>query len=1155
MKRATLSSALLSKAIIVMVFVALSCVSSMYSQAPVISSFTPIAGCAGSSITIVGTNMLGVTSVTIGGTPVASITSDSSSQITAVAASGSSGIISVTTSGGIASSTSTFLGYTLPTIAITPSPATGATGICYAGSGATEFLNWASVADVTSYDVYFGPDSVPYSVTANVVSNTYFTGDLLPNTNYFWQIVPKNLCGVPATSPTTWSFTTGAAPCYSASSSSNSGGEGIVKVVFNTINNTSGLNNYTDYTASVSTTVSNASNYQLSVYVNTNATSTTSNTYYQKAWIDWNQNGIFDVPSEEYTLGTVYNSSNGISNLCPLSITVPPGALTGATRMRVSSKNSLYPASNSTGFTGEVEDYKIIVATPAAPTITSLGTSNGCPGTSITINGTNLFGISSSQVTIGGTPVSAIVSTTGTVLVATVGFGVTGTFPVIVTTSGGTATSASSFTVNAPPSITLSTTSSHYCNPGGAVTLTASGSSISYSWLPAAGLSVTSGNAVSATPAVSTTYTVTGTGSNGCTATSSTQILSVPNPAFSVSPLSSAICSGNVQPLTLTNTIGTMNLFSENFNGSFDNWTKINNSTGGTPANAAWALKPDGYQYVGLSTTTFHSNDNSQFYLSNSNSQGVGFTTINTSTQLISPIINTSGYSFLSLTFHHYLSSVSGTAAKVDITTNGGTTWTTLQTFTSNQGTSTAFSTVTLNLNAYINQNIQIRFFYTASPPFLSSSGWWAIDNVSISSSPNVSFIWSPLSSLYLDAAATAPYSSSSISSLYAKPSATTTYSITCSTSYGCQGSTSSTVTVNNIPVVSASASPSNSVCVGNSVSLTGQGATSYTWSNGVSDGVSFVPASTATYTVTGSSSGCTDTSTITITVNQLPTVPSICEVTVDSISGANQYIDIYWDKTVFASNIDSVIAYRYSPIQASYLRIGAVPNNSSTYSKFTDVARAVGGPHGGDPTYTYYQYKIATHDSTCGNISLLSNYHQSLNFTYTGSQFSWNTYVIQNGAPVSGYVLMKDSLSNGNWQIVTPTVGTTASDPFYSVSPNASYRVDALGFSCSATRTPFNVTHSNVEISSLATNVSLYDFNNDINIYPNPSTGIFTVLCEKYKVQNIKVMNIIDETVYQTIVNSQQTIIDLSNQSKGIYFVQIIDENKNIVNRKIVVE
>ena len=89
MKRATLSSALLSKAIIVMVFVALSCVSSMYSQAPVISSFTPIAGCAGSSITIVGTNMLGVTSVTIGGTPVASITSDSSSQITAVAASGS----------------------------------------------------------------------------------------------------------------------------------------------------------------------------------------------------------------------------------------------------------------------------------------------------------------------------------------------------------------------------------------------------------------------------------------------------------------------------------------------------------------------------------------------------------------------------------------------------------------------------------------------------------------------------------------------------------------------------------------------------------------------------------------------------------------------------------------------------------------------------------------------------------------------------------------------------------------------------------------------------------------------------------------------------------------------------------------------------------
>ncbi|HNW74416.1 MAG TPA: FISUMP domain-containing protein [Bacteroidales bacterium] len=81
-------------------------------------------------------------------------------------------------------------------------------------------------------------------------------------------------------------------------------------------------------------------------------------------------------------------------------------------------------------------------------------------------------------------------------------------------------------------------------------------------------------------------------------------------------------------------------------------------------------------------------------------------------------------------------------------------------------------------------------------------------------------------------------------------------------------------ITVYPLPTVAAVADPSTSICSGNSVTLTGSGAAGYVWSNGVANGIPFVPASTATYTVTGSDAfGCSNTAQIVVTVNPLPNV------------------------------------------------------------------------------------------------------------------------------------------------------------------------------------------------------------------------------------------------------------------------------------------
>ena len=104
-------------------------------------------------------------------------------------------------------------------------------------------------------------------------------------------------------------------------------------------------------------------------------------------------------------------------------------------------------------------------------------------------------------------------------------------------------------------------------------------------------------------------------------------------------------------------------------------------------------------------------------------------------------------------------------------------------------------------------------------------------------------------------------------------PTVTATYTVIGRDYNGCVNTATVTVTVNPLPTVTANSS-SASVCSGNSVTLTGGGATSYTWSGGATDGVSFVPSGTATYTVTGiDNNSCVNTATVNVIVNPLPNV------------------------------------------------------------------------------------------------------------------------------------------------------------------------------------------------------------------------------------------------------------------------------------------
>lgn len=135
----------------------------------------------------------------------------------------------------------------------------------------------------------------------------------------------------------------------------------------------------------------------------------------------------------------------------------------------------------------------------------------------------------------------------------------------------------------------------------------------------------------------------------------------------------------------------------------------------------------------------------------------------------------------------------------------------------------------------------------------------------------------------------------------------TTTYTVTGTDLNMCENTATVDVFVHALPVVTALADHNN-FCEGTTqVTLTGAGATSYSWDNSVMDGVSFdATTGTTTYTVTGTDgNSCENTGTLNLIVNALPTVTAstdnnnFCEGTTQVIltgNGANSYT---WDNSV----------------------------------------------------------------------------------------------------------------------------------------------------------------------------------------------------------------------------------------------------------------
>jgi hypothetical protein len=174
-------------------------------QAPTITGFSPASGAVGTSVIITGTNLTGATSVAFNGKAASSFTVNSSTQVTAVVAGGTStGPIQVTTAGGSASSAAPFTVLTPPTISGF-TPASGPVGASVVITG-TNFAGATSVAfnarTAASFTVNSGTQitaTVASGTTSGKISVTT-PGGTATSANAFTVVLPPTISGFLPTS-------------------------------------------------------------------------------------------------------------------------------------------------------------------------------------------------------------------------------------------------------------------------------------------------------------------------------------------------------------------------------------------------------------------------------------------------------------------------------------------------------------------------------------------------------------------------------------------------------------------------------------------------------------------------------------------------------------------------------------------------------------------------------------------------------------------------------------------------------------------------------------------------------------------------------------------------------------------------------------------
>ncbi|HOY31214.1 MAG TPA: gliding motility-associated C-terminal domain-containing protein [Bacteroidales bacterium] len=518
------------------------------------------------------------------------------------------------------------------------------------------------------------------------------------------------------------------------------------------------------------------------------------------------------------------------------------------------------------------------------------------------------------------------------------------------------------------PAVTLTATPNPIC-AGVSSTLTASGA-MTYIWSGGLG----SGTTKVVTPLTTATYTVSGTSSSGCVGTSSVTVTVNAMPTVTASATSPLLCNGQCTSLT-----------------------------GGGATSYAWMPGNLSGTTVSVCPTV-----STVYTVTGSLGAGCSNTTTTSVTVNNNPVVTASAsppaicagqctnISASGASVYTWMpGNLSGSTVSVCPTS---TTTYTVSATSANGCSGTASVTVTVNSLPAVTSAV--------SPPVICSG-----QCTNISAAGASTYSWMP--------------GNLSGSNVSVCPVSATTYTVTGTDGNGCSNTAAVSVTVNTSPTISIPASPP-AICSGQCANLSATGATSYTWMPGNLSGatVSVCPTSSTIYTVTGSNGLCTNTASVPLTVNPLPTANAGSDHTQ---GGCNT--------TVLNGTGTGTGVLSYSWLPAAGLNNPNIPNpiaGPATTTNYTLTVTDVNGCSANDNvliTVSPLSTANAGADQTLG--ACLSAANANLNGTGTGSApltFSW---LPANGLSNTGIANpVADPVSTVTYTLtVTDAYGCTATD------------------------------------------------------------------------------------------------------------------------------
>jgi hypothetical protein len=339
-------------------------------------------------------------------------------------------------------------------------------------------------------------------------------------------------------------------------------------------------------------------------------------------------------------------------------------------------------------------------------------------------------------------------------------------------------------------------------------------------------------------------------------------------------------------------------------------------------------------------------------------------------------------------------------------------------------------------------------------------------------------------------------------------PLASGTYTVTGTDINGCTNTATQSITVNSIPTITASATPAT-LCAGEASILQGAGGSSYTWTGGAADNVSFTPLASGTYTVTGTDiNGCTNTATQSITVNSLPTITAsatpatLCagETSILQGAGGSSY-------TWTGGAVDNI---SFTPsTSGTYTVTGTDINGCSNTATQSITVNSL-------PSVSMSPFISSVCDNTAA-------------FALTGGSPTGGTY---SGSFVSGGIFDPIAAGSGVYIITyTLTDSNTCSN-----SDTASINVDI----CSGINSPDD----------------FFSF----EVYPNPSNGVFNLAINKMTNADVRIFisDIQGKVIFESVDSNTNTQfnkeINLTKYSKGIYYIKL-SSSTTIKVAKIIID